>query len=153
MTRFPPGEQGPRFFTVEEANELVATLEIEFGQLARFRAELGPVIEAVGGGDAAVAVLEDDGAPAPGREEAAARLRQLASDISAAVGRVNALGCLVKDIDAGLVDFYAMQEGEAVFLCWQFGEPAVAHWHAVEEGFAGRKPIDGVEVTPPAFVN
>jgi len=153
MTRFPPTEQGPRFFTVEEANELVSTLEIEFGQVARCRAELGPLIEAVGGADAAVAILEDEGAALPGREAPAARLRRLAADIGAAVERVNALGCLVKDIDAGLVDFYATQEGETVFLCWQFGEPAVTHWHGVEEGFAGRKPIDGVEVTPPEFVN
>jgi hypothetical protein len=46
-----------------------------------------------------------------------------------------------------------MQDGEPVFLCWQFGEPAVTHWHGVDEGYAGRKPIEGVSVRPPSFPN
>jgi hypothetical protein len=66
---------------------------------------------------------------------------------------VNALGCLVKDVEQGLVDFYSMLDGEAVFLCWQFGEPGVTHWHPVDEGFAGRQPIEGVMVVPPVFPN
>ncbi len=153
MARFPPAEQGPRFFTVEEANALVSTLEIEFGQVARCRAELGPLIEAVGGADAAVAILQRGAVGPPDRAAEAERLRRIAAEITAAVERVNDLGCLVKDLDSGLVDFYALQDGEPIFLCWQFGEPAVSHWHGVEEGFAGRKPIDGVTVTPPEFAN
>ena len=48
---------------------------------------------------------------------------------------------LVKDLDTGLVDFPALHEGEEVLLCWQLGEDEVAHWHGVDEGFAGRKPL------------
>jgi len=146
-------DEGPRFFTVEEANELVSALEIEFGRIARARAELGPLIEALGGADAAVAILHDGGEPPPGRDRDADRLRRLASEISDSVERVNDLGCLVKDLELGLVDFYALQEGEPVFLCWQFGEPTVAHWHGIDEGYAARKPLEGVNVRPPAFLN
>ncbi len=146
-------DEGPRFFTIDEANELVSSLEIEFGRIARARAELGPVIEALGGADASVAILHD-GAEAPsGRERDAERLRRLATEITESVERVNDLGCLVKDLDRGLVDFYALQQGEPVFLCWQFGEPAVTHWHGVDEGYAGRKPLDGVAAHPPDFLN
>jgi hypothetical protein len=145
--------EGPRFFTVEEANALVPGLEIEFGRVARVRAELAPLVEALGGADVAVAILQR-GADAPaGQEEDAHRLVSLAGEIASSVERVNELGCLVKDLEAGLVDFYAMQDGEPVFLCWQFGEPAVSHWHALDEGFAGRKPIEGVPVRAPAFLN
>jgi hypothetical protein len=59
----------------------------------------------------------------------------------------------VKDLEQGLVDFYAVMDGEPVFLCWQFGEPAVTHWHGIDEGFAGRQPIEGVTVRPPPFMN
>jgi hypothetical protein len=48
---------------------------------------------------------------------------------------------LVKDLDTGLVDFPALHKGEEVLLCWQFGEDEVTHWHGVDEGFAGRKPL------------
>ena len=145
--------EGARVFTVEEANELVPALELEFGRVARLRGELAPVIEALGGADAAVAILQDEAPPVTGREGDAARLRNLAQEISAAVERINALGCLVKDLDLGLVDFYSMRENEPVFLCWQFGEPAVTHWHRLDDGFDGRQPIEGVEVEPPEFLN
>ncbi len=143
-------DEGPRYFTVEEANDLVSTLEIEFGRVARVRAELVPLVESLGGPEVAAAILgEQEGAAPPGREDDARRLVGLAGEIAEAVQRVNDLGCLVKDVDTGLVDFYALQDGEAVFLCWQFGEPAISTWHGLEEGFAGRKPIEGAEVPSP----
>lgn len=142
-------DEGPRFFTLDEANALVPTLQIEFGRIARARAEIGPVIAALGGADASMAVLKDEGTAPAGQEAEAARLRALAAEITEAVERVNDLGCLVKDVDTGLVDFYALQDGDPVFLCWQFGEPVISSWHGLEEGFAGRKPIDGAEIPPP----
>ncbi len=146
-------DEGPRFFTVEEATALVSTLEIEFGRIAQVRSRLGPLIQALGGPDEAVAILQE-GAPLPvGREREAEELRRLAGEITGAVERVNGLGCLVKDVEMGLVDFYALVDGEPAFLCWQFGEPAIAHWHGVDEGFAGRKAIDGAELPVPSFPN
>ena len=146
-------DEGPRFFTVEEANALVSTLQIEFGRIAQVRSLLGPLIQALGGPDDAVAVLQED-APLPaGLEEQAAELRRLAAEITGAVERVNGLGCLVKDVELGLVDFYALVDGEPAFLCWQFGEPAISHWHPLDEGYAARKPIEGADVPEPQFLN
>jgi hypothetical protein len=51
-------------------------------------------------------------------------------------------GCLVKDLDIGLIDFPAMLGQQQVFLCWKLGEPRIEFWHGVHEGFAGRKPIE-----------
>jgi hypothetical protein len=51
-------------------------------------------------------------------------------------------GCLVKDIEAGLVDFPTLYQGEEVYLCWKLGERGIGHWHGAEEGYRGRKPID-----------
>lgn len=146
-------DEGPRVFTVEEANALVPSLELAFSRLQQARAELGPIIEALGGADAAVEILQQGAEPPPGRERQAGRLEELAGEITAVIEQVNALGCLVKDLEAGLVDFHARRDGEPVLLCWQFGEPAVAHWHGEDEGFAGRKPIEGVTVRPPTFLN
>jgi len=146
-------DEGPRFFTVEEANALVSTLQIEFGRIAQVRSLLGPLIQALGGPDDAVAVLQED-APLPaGLEEQAEELRRLAGEITGAVERVNGLGCLVKDVEMGLVDFYALVDGEPAFLCWQFGEPAISHWHPLDEGYAARKPIEGADVPEPQFLN
>jgi hypothetical protein len=146
-------DEGPRYFTVEEANDLVGALQVEFGRVAALRAELQPLVASMGGAEVAVAILQDGRAAPPGRQADAERLQHLAGEVAAAVERINAMGCLVKDIEQGLVDFYALRDDEPVFLCWQFGEPAVTHWHAVDEGFGGRRPIEGVTVRPPPFVN
>jgi hypothetical protein len=142
-----------RIFTLDEANALVPALELEFGRVARLRDELKTLVEAMGGADASVEVLQHGGAAPPGREAEAARLRAVADDIAAAVQRVTELGCLVKDLDLGLVDFYAMMDEGPVLLCWQFGEPQITHWHGVDEGYGGRKPIEGVEYEPPEYLN
>ena len=62
--------------------------------------------------------------------------------IKDALAEIDATGVQVKDLDIGLLDFPCKVEGETVLLCWKLGEPKIAHWHGVSEGFAGRKPID-----------
>ena len=70
------------------------------------------------------------------------QLQREAEAVAGAVEELQALGVLVKDLDRGLVDFPARRDGEEVLLCWQVGEGEVAYWHGLEEGFAGRKPLD-----------
>jgi hypothetical protein len=62
--------------------------------------------------------------------------------LKSALERLEELGVLVKDLEAGLADFPTLFEGEEVYLCWRADEADIAHWHGVSEGFAGRKPID-----------
>lgn len=146
-------DEGPRFFTVEEANALVPALEIEFGRIARARSEVAPLITRLGGAEVSVEILNGDREAPPGLREDALRLGGLAGEITSAVERMNALGALVKDLEMGLVDFYALREGEPVLLCWQFGEPAVTHWHGVEEGYGGRRPLEDAPAVEPGFLN
>jgi len=58
------------------------------------------------------------------------------------VNRIQESGVLVKDLDDGLVDFPSLVDGEEIYLCWKLGEDHIAFWHGVDEGFAGRKPLD-----------
>ena len=67
---------------------------------------------------------------------------ELKAEIVRLINRIEAFGCIVKDMDLGLLDFPAMREGQPVYLCWKAGEPAIAHWHAHDETFADRKPLD-----------
>jgi hypothetical protein len=50
-------------------------------------------------------------------------------------------GVQLKDIDSGLVDFPALIDGQEVLLCWRQGEEAVAHYHGLHDGFAGRRKL------------
>jgi Uncharacterized conserved protein (DUF2203) len=57
--------------------------------------------------------------------------------------RLERLDIVVRDLERGLVDFPALIDGREVYLCWLLDEPAVGHWHGVEAGFAGRRPLAG----------
>jgi hypothetical protein len=58
------------------------------------------------------------------------------------LAEIDSIGVQVKDLEQGLLDFPSLMDGKTIFLCWKLGEPAIAHWHTEEEGFAGRKPLD-----------
>lgn len=72
-------------------------------------------------------------------------LRSRFSDAQGRLGRlveeVQSTGCLIKDLSQGLIDFPALRNGVEVFLCWKLGEPGIAFWHGIQEGFRGRRPI------------
>jgi hypothetical protein len=59
-----------------------------------------------------------------------------------AIERIQEYGCVIKDLDIGLVDFPTLFRGQEVYLCWKMGESGIGFWHGTDEGFAGRKPID-----------
>jgi hypothetical protein len=59
-----------------------------------------------------------------------------------AVEKIQEFGCVIKDLDVGLVDFPTLFRGQEVYLCWKMGESGIGYWHGVDEGFAGRKAID-----------
>ncbi|MBI3448349.1 MAG: DUF2203 domain-containing protein [Acidobacteria bacterium] len=62
-------------------------------------------------------------------------------EIKAALGEVDSMGCQIKDVRAGLVDFPARLYGKEVLLCWKVGEDSVAYYHDLESGYSGRRPI------------
>jgi hypothetical protein len=62
--------------------------------------------------------------------------------LKAAIEKIQEFGCVIKDLDIGLVDFPTLFRGQEVYLCWKMGESGISFWHGVDEGFAGRKPID-----------
>jgi len=59
---------------------------------------------------------------------------------------VHRRGVLVKDLERGLVDFYALSGDRLIFLCWHLGEAEVSHWHTLEGGFSTRQPLNHTEL-------
>lgn len=57
------------------------------------------------------------------------------------ISRLAEIDVLLRDPETGLVDFPGELDGQPVYLCWRLGEARVAHWHDLESGFAGRKPL------------
>ena len=129
-----------RYFTPEEANALLADVRTVAERLVAHRREMAVMASrrardvqriAGNGGDF------DPQEPRTLEEEFEREGEALAQCIE----RLERLGVLVKDLDRGLVDFPALHDGKEVLLCWQVGEPEIAYWHGLDEGFAGRKAL------------
>ena len=59
------------------------------------------------------------------------------------LGEIDEIGVQVKDLEQGLLDFPCLLDGATVLLCWKLGEKEIGFWHTEEDGFEGRKPLDG----------
>jgi hypothetical protein len=85
----------------------------------------------------ALAALDADrGGGWPGRPVAQATL-----DLQRAIAELHAADIVVRDVVRGLVDFPAVHDGEEVYLCWLVDELEIEHWHELDAGFAGRRPL------------
>jgi hypothetical protein len=134
----------PKLFTLAEAERtlplvrrIVADLMTEYPRwrtaVSRFelltggaRADWGETGELVAARDAVTV--------------AAARINEYLKELEA-------IGCVFKGFDAGLVDFYSLRDDRPIFLCWRMGEARIQHWHELDSGFGGRQPIDGAMLT------
>lgn len=140
----PPVEP-PRLWTVAEANARLSELEELLPRLHGWAVRLSEVQEERNRltqfwGTEADAEDQPD-------HELKSRLdaewNHLRRRLEEAIGSLRAEGIEVKDLDTGLVDFYALENGELVYLCWQRGEPEVGFYHTLTGGFRSRRPLPG----------
>ena len=133
-----------RIFTLEEAER---TLPLLRRILTDLRAE-HRVWQDTG---AEYELLSAGTRPGEAESEAALAMRRLVTEsaerIKAYLDEIQAIGCLFKGFDAGLIDFYTLREDRLVFLCWRVDEEHITHWHEVDSGYAGRQPIDATFLT------
>ena len=148
-------------FTVAEVEALIPALERIFVQVLQLRAglrALGQKLDRAGVKPTRQDSLDsdesefeseiDDGPPAV--RQAKAVFRGLDEALNDEIDRIRSLGGEVKDLELGLVDFPSTREGEDILLCWKLGEKSIGYWHAVDGGFASRRPIDAQITSVPS---
>jgi hypothetical protein len=131
----------PRYFTPEEASELLPQVRVAAETLVEHRRAL---VEATAKRAELATRIAGHGGDFDPQEprELEGELEREAEAVARAVSSLEELGVQVKDLDRGLVDFPALRSnGEEVLLCWQVGEDEIGFWHGLDEGFAGRKPL------------
>lgn len=69
------------------------------------------------------------------------RYHKLSFEFYKNLEKLENMGCVVKDLNLGLIDFLAYHGGREVFLCWKLGEDEIKHWHELGSSFSGRKPV------------
>jgi hypothetical protein len=129
-----------RRFTIDEVNTLIPRLDMLMERLQR----TALVVRS--------AVHEAEAEPTVRTTVDVLRVRpELApyvAEMESTVAEIEQLGGQFKGIDLGLVDFLGEVDGRPVLLCWQYGEKSIGFWHAIDEGFSGRRALS-VAAAPP----
>lgn len=128
-----------RYFTLGEATDLLPRLTDLVGALRRLRddavvrkAQVDQLWQRLEGGEPVLTAIGE------GQRE----LDALSTRLISKAEEIESTGCILRDLEIGLVDFPFRGRAGAVFLCWRMGEPAILFWHGNDEGYAGRKPIE-----------
>lgn len=131
-----------RTFTLDEAHELLPVLESLLRQAIDGKKQIEEIDKELK--DVVHRVFLSGGMllPLVRLARRKAEREKTAQQVKDAVSEINSTGVQVKDLDIGLLDFPCVVDGHTVLLCWKLGEKKITHWHGVEEGYAGRKPID-----------
>jgi hypothetical protein len=138
-----PANPSPPVFTLEAVNALLPRLrDLMHAQMDR-RGEIEKRLEELSRmlGEVPDTIQIDDSDSPPIRE-LKQELIERVDRYQSAWREVEEMGAVLKDARSGLVDFYGQVDGKLVWLCWKYGEEAVTHYHGLQEGFAGRKPIE-----------
>jgi hypothetical protein len=141
-------EPEPRLFTLTEAERTRKEIEpllLDAMECRRKMEPLGQNLSAV-----AARIMMMGGILVPHERLAKVRIEHdhLADNLRSSVSRIQATGCVIKDLDAGLLDFPAIIDNEEVYLCWRLGEDRIRFYHSQNEGFAGRKPLNPRDIGP-----
>ena len=131
-----------KLFSLTEAERLRVQLEPVLIEAMESRRKMAEVEEQLR--DIAERISRSGGMLVNYEKTAKIRLEfnRLQQSVQSALDRIHETGCVVKDLNVGLLDFPARIDGDEVYLCWKLGEDRIRFYHRQDEGFAGRKPID-----------
>jgi hypothetical protein len=130
-----------RYFTVAEVEALIPRLDRIMSRVMSANAEASQARERLQAEQQRIALagggLLDRRAWRADKD----RIERLTAELQQGLGEIVDLGGAPKDLGLGLVDFLHLREGREVNLCWKYGEREIRHWHGLDEGYAGRKPL------------
>jgi hypothetical protein len=135
-------DEESKLFSLTEAERLRLQIEPMLIEAMNTRRKLGELDEQLG--SLAERIQRSGGLLVSYEKTARMRIERnrLEESLQSTIERIHATGCIVKDLDIGLLDFPSHLNNEDVYLCWRLGEDRIRFYHRQDEGFAGRKPID-----------
>jgi hypothetical protein len=132
----------PRYFTLAEARAALPMVGRSIREAVQAKAHYVEAEKAIQDLVQRILIMGGINVDTVAAEAWKAQYDSNAQALKNSMDRIEDLGVLVKDLDIGLVDFPTLFGGEEVYLCWRMDEDDIDHWHGVNEGFRGRRPID-----------
>lgn len=141
-------------FTLDEAQAVLPTVESLLNRAMEAKQAADELHEGLASLAQRVFAMGGMNVDASAVQKQRTTLEALVQRTKDSLQEIDSIGVQIKDLETGLLDFPCMLEGETVLLCWKRGEPRIAFWHRLEDGFRGRQPIDPrFHETPPDKLN
>ena len=138
----PDERDEPKLFSLTEAERTRLEVEPLLVEAMEGRHKLHELAESLASIASGIQLL--GGSIPPYRRAVKLRLEhdRLAESVKDSLERIESTGCVVKDLDIGLLDFPAILNDEEIYYCWKLGEDRIRFYHRQDEGLSGRKPLD-----------
>lgn len=123
-----------RIFTHREAEALLPELEKRLRQLRSKKETYSRmhdtlfVHELVCAAEKAEGFFEDQ----DGLEDGIHALEEAIEDLAKDVEAIVSLGCFLRNIDHGHIEFFGSHDGEKVYFSWRLGEPGIHHYRSLQ---------------------
>ncbi len=146
MASSKPRKKSKKYFTVDEANATLPLVRVVVRDIMNLANELRDRndrltrLEPEKNGHRTEAHAEELVHAQADFERGQERMQEYETEL-------RQLGIELKDYFTGLIDYPCWMDGHEVYLCWKFDEPEVAHWHEIDAGFSGRRPLKADAVT------
>ena len=124
-----------KYFTIDEAEELLPNVE----RILRRTIKLNKALDLLSSIE--IEVYDDDYDNLRRITKLNKHFHKLSYEFYASIEKIEDIGCIIKDLEIGIIDFYSEFEGGEIFLCWKLGEKKIKFWHEVDSGYEGRRPI------------
>lgn len=124
-----------KYFTIEEAEELLPKVE----RVLKRTIKLNKALDLLSSIE--IEVYDDDYDNLKRITKLNKHFHKLSYEFYANIEKIEDIGCIIKDLEIGIIDFYSKFEGREIFLCWKLGEKKIRFWHEVDSGYEGRRPI------------
>lgn len=124
-----------KYFTIEQAQKIVSRI----GKIMIRTIKLNKALELLSSIE--IEDYNDDYNSSRRNTKLNKEFHALSLEFYSNIEKLEDMGCLIKDLEAGLIDFYHKLDGRDVLLCWRLGEKEIKFWHEIDTGFSGRNPI------------
>lgn len=131
-----------RYFTLKTAREALLMVRLKLASLMILKGWLESARDEVARLEEHVKLMGGVNLDVRAAKEVFQQAREAERDFREGLESLRKMGVLVRDLEAGIVDFPALSRGREVMLCWSRGEEDILWWHGANEGIAGRRPVD-----------
>jgi hypothetical protein len=125
------------YFTPAQADRALVLVKRIAADIIRRYARLGDLQEAL------------ETADGPAGQNVRTELLDTIERLQTHLEELDDIGVELVDWSRGIVNFPAKVDGRCVLLCWEPGQERITYWHEMEDGLAGRQPIETLPAAQP----